>query len=310
MLTGQPGRQTVRTNDALRLGMGMAWYSQTWTWFEGEWREGNPGIMGPRTHAAWQASCVFDGARHFDGVSPDLDRHAARVNRSAIALGLKPTASAGEIVAKTAEGLKKFTGGTAVYVKPMYWAEADGPSTIIGDPESTQFALCLFEAPMGDVSNGFSLTQGLYRRPTLETMPTDAKAGCLYPNNARILREAKARGFDNALVLDMLGNVAETGTSNIFLAKDGVVKTPAPNGTFLNGITRQRVIGLLRQDGVTVEETSLRYQDFEQADEIFSSGNYSKVMPISRIDGRELQPGPMFRKARELYMDFAHSTTA
>ncbi|RDJ23788.1 branched-chain amino acid aminotransferase [Bosea caraganae] len=288
----------------------MAWYSQTWTWFEGEWLEGNPGIMGPRTHAAWQASCVFDGARHFDGVSPDLDRHAARVNRSAIALGLKPTALAEEIVAKTAEGLKKFNGGTAVYVKPMYWAEADGPSTIIGDPESTQFALCLFEAPMGDVSTGFSLTQGLYRRPTLETMPTDAKAGCLYPNNARILREAKARGFDNALVLDMLGNVAETGTSNIFLAKDGVVKTPAPNGTFLNGITRQRVIGLLRQDGVTVEETSLRYQDFEQADEIFSSGNYSKVMPISRIDSRELQPGPMFRKARELYMDFAHSKTA
>ena len=141
----------------------------------------------------------------------------------------------------------------------------------------------------------------------METMPTDSKAGCLYPNNARILREAKGRGFDNALVLDMLGNVAETGTSNIFLAKDGVVKTPAPNGTFLNGITRQRVISLLRGAGVPVEETSLSYADFEQADEIFSSGNYSKVMPIYRIDDRQIQPGPMFRKARELYMDFAHS---
>lgn len=288
----------------------MAWYSQTWTWFDGEWREGNPGIMGPRTHAAWQASCVFDGARHFDGVSPDLDRHAARVNRSALALGLKPTVSAEEIVARTAEGVKKFTSGTALYVKPMYWAEADGPSTIIGDPESTQFALCLFEAPMGDPGKGFSVTKGAYRRPTLENAPTDAKAGCLYPNNARVLREAKGRGFDNALVLDMLGNVAETGTSNIFLAKDGVVKTPAPNGSFLNGITRQRTIGLLRQAGVTVEETTLRYEDFEQSDEIFSTGNYSKVIPIYRIDDRELQPGPMFRKARELYMDFAHSKGA
>ena len=114
---------------------------------------------------------------------------------------------------------------------------------------------------------------------------------------------------DNALVLDMLGNVAETATSNIFLAKDGVVKTPVPNGTFLNGITRQRVIGLLRQDGVTVEETSLRYSDFEQADEIFSSGNYSKVVPVGRIDNRQLQPGPLYRKARELYMDFASSKT-
>jgi branched-chain amino acid aminotransferase len=285
----------------------MAWYSQTWSWFEGEWHEGNPGIMGPRSHASWLSSTVFDGARHFDGVTPDMDKHAARVNRSAEALGLKATVSAEEIIARTAEGVKKFAPGTAIYVKPMYWADADGLSTIMADPDSTKFCLCLFEAAMGDPGKGFSVTKGAYRRPTMETMPTDSKAGCLYPNNARILREAKGRGFDNALVLDMLGNVAETGTSNIFLAKDGVVKTPVPNGTFLNGITRQRVISLLRGAGVPVEETSLSYADFEQADEIFSSGNYSKVMPIYRIDDRQIQPGPMFRKARELYMDFAHS---
>jgi len=288
----------------------MAWYSQTWSWFDGDWHEGNPGLVGPRSHVLWQSSSVFDGARYFDGVAPDLAAHAARVNRSARALGLKPTVTPEFIVEKTLEGTRKFASGTALYVKPMYWGEADGPSTIMADEESTRFCLCLFEAAMGDPGKGFSVTQGAYRRPTLETMPTDAKAGCLYPNNARILREAKARGFDNALVLDMLGNVAETGTSNIFLAKDGVVKTPAPNGTFLNGITRQRVISLLRGAGVPVEETSLRYADFEQADEIFSSGNYSKVMPIYKIDGRELQPGPFFRKARELYMDFAHSKGA
>lgn len=285
----------------------MAWYSQTWSWFEGKWHEGNPGIMGPRSHASWLSSTVFDGARHFDGVTPDMDKHAARVNRSAEALGLKATVPAEEIIARTAEGVKKFAPGTAIYVKPMYWADADGLSTIMADPDSTKFCLCLFEAAMGDPGKGFSVTKGAYRRPTMETMPTDSKAGCLYPNNARILREAKGRGFDNALVLDMLGNVAETGTSNIFLAKDGVVKTPVPNGTFLNGITRQRVISLLRGAGVPVEETSLSYADFEQADEIFSSGNYSKVMPIYRIDDRQIQPGPMFRKARELYMDFAHS---
>jgi branched-chain amino acid aminotransferase len=286
----------------------MAWYSQTWSWFEGEWHEGNPGLVGPRSHALWQASAVFDGARYFDGVAPDLDRHAARVNRSAVALGLKPTVTPEFIVEKTLEGAKKFAPGTALYVKPMYWAEADGPSTIIADSESTQFCLCLFEAAMPPANAaGFSVTQGIYRRPTMETMPTDSKAGCLYPNNARILRAAKAAGFDNALVLDMLGNVAETATSNIFMAKDGVVRTPAPNGTFLNGITRQRVIGLMRGAGITVEECSLRYSDFEQADEIFTSGNYSKVMPVTRIDNVTLQPGPLYRKARELYMDFAKS---
>jgi branched-chain amino acid aminotransferase len=85
-----------------------------------------------------------------------------------------------------------------------------------------------------------------------------------------------------------------------------VVYTPAPNGTFLDGITRSRVIGLLRGVGVTVLEVPLTYDDFVGADEIFSSGNFSKVMPITRIDDRPLQPGPVFRRARELYWDFAY----
>jgi branched-chain amino acid aminotransferase len=285
----------------------MAWYSQTWSWIDGQWVEGNPGIMGPRSHASWLASTVFDGGRIFDGRMPDMDKHAARVNRSANSLGLKATQTAETILGLTREGVKKFTPGTAIYVKPMYWAEADGPSTIMGDPDSTQFCLCMFEAAMAPATTSFSVTKGAFRRPTYETMPTDSKAGCLYPNNARVLRAAKAAGFDNALVLDMAGNVAETATSNIFLVKDGVVRTPVANGTFLSGITRGRVVGLLRGDGVTVEEVSLRYEDFLEADEIFTTGNYSKVVPVSRIDDRALQPGPVARKARELYMDFAAS---
>ena len=82
-------------------------------------------------------------------------------------------------------------------------------------------------------------------------MPIEAKAGCLYPNNARALIEARARGFDNCLMCDMLGNVAELATANVFMAKDGQVMTPMANGTFLNGVTRQRVLALLREDGRT-----------------------------------------------------------
>jgi branched-chain amino acid aminotransferase len=279
--------------------------SDTWTWIDGRWHEGNPPIMGPRTHAAWLGSSVFDGARSFEGVMPDMDRHAERVNRSAVTLGLEPTMAAEAIVELARDGARKF-GDRAVYVKPMYWAEDDGPATINPDPASTRFCLCLFEAALPP-PNGSSLTLGVYRRPTIETMPTDAKAGCLYPNNARTMREARSRGFDNALVLDMLGNVAETATANVFMARDGVVLTPYPNGTFLNGVTRQRVIRLLRAAGVTVEETVLRYQDFLQADEVFTTGNYAKVMPVVRLDDRRLQPGPFYRRARELYWDFAHS---
>src|SRR4029079_19634745 len=143
-------------------------------------------------------------------------------------------------------------------------------------------------------------------KPSLESMPVNAKAGCLYPNNARALLEANARGFGHCVVLDLLGNVAELSTANIFIGKDGIVYTPAPNGTFLNGITRQRVIQLLRDDKVEVQERTLRSEDFDGADEIFISGNYSKVMPILRIDDRNLQPGHFYRRARELYWAFAH----
>ena len=173
-------------------------------------------------------------------------------------------------------------------------------------PTSTRFALTLYDAPMRKPV-GFSITLSPFRRPTFETAPVDAKAGCLYPNNARALFEAKARGFDNAVVCDVAGNVAELANSNVFMGKDGVVLTPIPNGTFLAGITRMRTIALLRDAGITVIEKVLRYADFENADEIFATGNASKVLPITRIGERALQPGPLYRKARELYWAYAHS---
>src|SRR5690554_3125310 len=274
------------------MSLATAAQTATWTFVGGDWHENNVAIVGPRSHVMWLASSVFDGGRWFEGVAPDLDRHCARVNASAIALGLKPTVAVDEMVALTFDGLKKFDGATAVYIRPMYWAEHGGYMGVPAEPESTRFCLCLYESPMISPA-GFSVTVSPFRRPTIETMPTNAKAGCLYPNNGRAIMEAKMRGFDNALVLDMLGNVAETGLSNIFMVKDGEVFTPVANGTFLSGITRARTIGLLREDGRTVTEKTLTVLDFLNADEIFSTGNHSKVVPIIRIEDRELQPGPI-----------------
>ena len=283
--------------------------TETWTYVDGDWYEGNVPLIGPRSHAMWLSSSVFDGARWFENVAPDLDLHAHRVNASAIALGLAPTMTPDEIVGLTWDGLKKFDGETAVYIRPMYWAEHGGYMGVPADPSSTRFCLCLYEAPMIPPS-GFSITVSPFRRPTLETMPTNAKAGCLYPNNGRAILEAKMRGFDNALVLDMLGNVAETGSSNIFLVKNGEVMTPMPNGTFLSGITRSRTIALLEAQGYKTRERTLSVRDFLEADEIFSTGNHSKVVPVTRIEDRNLQPGPIAKKARELYWEWAHSTSA
>lgn len=281
--------------------------SLTWTYVDGGWHEGNVAIMGPRSHAMWLGSSVFDGARWFEGVAPDLDLHAARVNASAISMGLRPTQTPAEIVALTWEGLKKFDGKTAVYIRPMYWPEHGGYMGVPADPASTRFCLCLYESPM-IAPTGFSLTVSPFRRPTLETMPTDAKAGCLYPNNGRAILEARMRGYDNTLLLDMLGNVAETGSSNIFMVKDGHVMTPAPNGTFLSGITRARTLGLLAGHGYTTSERVLSIRDFLEADEIFSTGNHSKIVPVTRFQERDLQPGPVAKKARELYWEWAHSS--
>jgi branched-chain amino acid aminotransferase len=284
----------------------MSAWSQTFTFLDGEWLEGNHPFIGARTHAFWLGSSVFDGARAFEGVTPDLDKHCARLNRSAQSMCLKPTMSVEAMLELAREGVKKFSPDAELYIRPMYWPEQSGATAVPPDPDSTRFCFCIYEAPMPEPT-GASITRSPYAKPLPCTMPTEAKAGCLYPNNARALIEARARGFDNCLMCDMLGNVAELATANIFMARDGVVMTPVANGTFLNGVTRQRVLALLRADGVDAREATLGFADFDQADEIFVVGNYSKVTPVRRIDGRDLQPGPFFRRARKLYWEFAHA---
>ncbi|MEK9725486.1 MAG: aminotransferase class IV, partial [Rhodospirillaceae bacterium] len=128
---------------------------------------------------------------------------------------------------------------------------------------------------------------------------------CLYPNVARGVADANARGFDTAVVQDPSGNVAEFSYTNLFMVKDGAVHTPAINGTFLNGITRQRTIALLRQGGFGVEERAIAFEELLDADELFATGNYAKVSPCTRLEDRELQPGPVYTRARELYFEYA-----
>ena len=189
-------------------------------------------------------------------------------------------------------------------LRPFYWAEGAGFSSIVPGADSTRWCLCIYEAPIAKTTSGISITLSPYRRPTRDSAPLEPKASCLYPNNARAMVEAHARGFDNCVLLDQDGHVAELAIANIFMAKDGTVFTPAANGTFLDGITRQRVIHCYAATASRWSRKALRYADFETADEIFSSGNLHKVQAVTRIDSRALQPGPMFRKARELYWAF------
>ncbi|GAA6195898.1 branched-chain amino acid aminotransferase [Pseudophaeobacter arcticus] len=277
------------------------------TYFQGRWHDGNIALLKAADHAMWLGSSVFDGARFFEGMTPDLDLHCARTNASAEALMMRPTVKTAEMVDIALVGLKGFAPGSAVYIRPMYWATDGDPTTIAPAPESTEFALCLEEIPMAPAEASATLTLTRFRRPVMENAVVNAKAGCLYPNNARMLREARSKGFSNALALDAMGNVAETATANLFMVRDGEVFTPIPNGTFLAGITRARHIANLRADGVTVHETVLSVQDFEAADEVFMSGNMSKVTPVTGFDACTYQIGPVTKRVRELYWDWASS---
>ncbi|MBF0374836.1 MAG: branched-chain amino acid aminotransferase [Alphaproteobacteria bacterium] len=272
-----------------------------WTWVDGAWHEGNPLVMGPMTHAAWLSSVVFDGARAFEGVAPDLDLHCARVVESALRMGMLSPLPAPRIEAIAREGIARFPADAELYIRPMIFAEG---GWIAPDPASCRLTVSVYVAPLPPV-DGFSACFSSYRRPAPDQAPTDAKASCLYPMAGRAMREAQAKGFDNAIMDDPWGDVAEFATANLFLVKDGVVSTPAVNGTFLNGITRQRVIGLLRRDGKLVIERSVERADLLAADEIFSCGNYGKVVPVSRLEARKLAPGPLAKRARALYWDWA-----
>ena len=277
------------------------------TWFEGRWHDGDVPVMRAADHGAWLGSGVFDGARAVNGLTPDLAAHCARVNRSAEALMLTPTVTVEAMLEIVAEGLKGYAPDAAVYIRPMYWGIDGDATAIVPEPDSTGFALCLEEIPMAPETAATTLTTTRFRRPTLDCAVVNAKAGCLYPNNARMLKEARAKGFGNALVADAMGNVAESATANVFIVRDGVVQTPVPNGTFLAGITRARHIANLRADGVEVQETVLSFDDVRAADEVFLSGNMNKVTPVTAFDDRSYQVGPLTRRVRALYWDWAAS---
>lgn len=275
------------------------------SWIDGEWIAGNPPIIGPMTNAAWMATVVFDGARSYDGVAPDLDLHCERCIASGRALGLESPVDAKRMAAIAVEGVRRFPKETQLYIRPMLYGDEGWLL-----PTSTKFVLTLFDHPMSPPAGGLKVCRTSRQRPSPLAAPTDAKAACLYPNVHRMIREAVARGYDAAVVGDGDGNVAELSTSNIFLAKDGVVATPVPNGTFLNGITRQRTIALLRAAGVTVEERTVGFEELETADELFATGNANKVQPIVRYETRDLQPGPIAQKAQALYLDYGRTNGA
>ena len=275
------------------------------TYYNGEWSEGNTPLVGAMDHSVWLGSSVFDGARALHGRLPDLRPHLQRVIDSADKLGMRCPLSVDEMETLVREGVAKFPPDAELYIRPLVFASE---GFLIPVPDKAAFVLTLFDAPLPPFT-GFSSCLSTLRRPDNSMAPTDAKASALYANTSRALREAKARGFDNAILLDAAGDVTEFASSNLFLVTaDGAVMTPALNGTFLAGITRARVIALLAADGVQVQERSVKVEELASAREIFSTGNYGKVTPCTRFEAHEMAAGPVATRARELYLAFTETT--
>lgn len=271
------------------------------TFYNGQWAEGNTPLYGAMDHSLWLGSSVFDGARAMRGKLPDLRPHLERVIASAEKLGLRCPLSVDQMEALVREGVAKFPADAELYIRPLVFGSE---GFLIPVAEKSQFALTLFDAPLPPFT-GFSACLSTLRRPQPSMAPTDAKASALYANSTRAMREAKERGFDQAIMLDAEGHVAEFAASNLFIVTgDGKVVTPALNGTFLAGITRARVMALLGKAGVQVEERTVKATELNTAREIFSTGNYGKVTPCTRYEERTLEAGPVARQARELYLAF------
>jgi branched-chain amino acid aminotransferase len=274
------------------------------TYFNGQWNEGNVPLYGAMDHSVWLGSSVFDGARALRGRLPDIRLHLERVIRSAEKVGLCCPLTVEEMDKLVREGVAKFPADAELYIRPLVFGSE---GFLVPVPEKSGFALTLFDAPL-PAFNGFSACLSPLRRPDASMAPTDAKASALYANSTRAFREAKARGFDQPVMLDSAGHVAEFASSNLFLVtEDGKVVTPVDNGTFLAGITRARVIALLDKAGVKVEQRSVKPAELDTAREIFSTGNYGKVTPCDRYEDRTLEAGPVAHQARALYLEFVEN---
>ncbi|WP_335340300.1 branched-chain amino acid aminotransferase [Collimonas fungivorans] len=217
-------------------------------WFNGKWSTGEH-LIGPTDHSFRVGSSVFDGARAIRGHLPDLRPHCERVIRSAVSLGMAPKLDAQDIEQLVHQGLSLLPQGTDHYIKMLFFCPG---GFLLPDADTTSFALHIFDAPLPE-DLGFSATFSNFRRPAASMVPTEAKASCLYPNTQRVIRDANARGFNTAVVLDPDGNVAKSATANLWIVKDGVAFTPETNGTFFNGIARQRIFELLVQTDVAVQ---------------------------------------------------------
>ena len=271
-------------------------------WYDGElvpWRDTQLHVL---SHGLHYGSCVFEGERVYGGEVFKLREHTQRLIESAAALGIELPYSLDELERATRETVAA-QGYADAYVRPVAWRGSEMMGVSAQDTK-IHVAIAVWEWPSyfspDARTRGIKLKTSQWRRPAPDTAPVHAKASGLYMICTLSKHAAEAEGFDDALMLDWRGQVAETTGANIFLVREGKIHTPLPD-CFLDGITRQTVIGLARKRDIEVVERAIMPEELTSADEVFVTGTAAEVTPVGRIDEYHMQVGSISRTLLEDY---------
>jgi branched-chain amino acid aminotransferase len=271
-------------------------------WMDGQmvaWRDANVHIL---THAMHYASSVFEGERAYNGKIFKSVEHSERLKRSAQMIDFEIPYSVQEIEAAKAQVLEA-SGLSDAYVRAVAWRGAGPDMGVASARNPVRMAIAAWEwgAYYGDAKmKGAKLDISKWKRPSPETIPSHAKAAGLYMICTMSKHAAEAKGCSDAMMFDHRGYVAEATGANIFFVKDGEVHTPTPD-CFLNGITRQTVIEMLKERGVTVHELHILPDELEGFEQCWLTGTAAEVTPVGQIGDYTFEVGALTRDIAESY---------
>ena len=279
-------------------------------WFNGAlvpWREARVHVL---THGLHYGSCVFEGERAYGGQIYKMTEHHERLQTSARLLGFELPYSVAEIDEAALEVLR-INGIGDGDLRPVAWRGSEMMG-VSAQNNRINVAIAAWEWPAYFSPEarlkGIRMTQATWRRPAPDTAPTKSKAAGLYMICTLSKHKAEAEGYNDALMLDYRGRIAEATGANIFLVQDGVIHTPDPD-CFLDGLTRQTVIALARARGYEVVERAIMPDELARTQEVFITGTAVEVTPVSEIDAHSFTPGDITKTLMSDYADLVNGRT-